>query len=106
MSPAVWIALLAVFLLLFAGRRRARNLRRRDRRRRKESRVSMNEMIRQLLGKRCVVCLDGGFGGALTGVRVARDDNWRAGRTGKRGALEVVNLDYVNRIQELPEKKK
>ena len=27
MSPAVWIALLAVFLLLLAGRRRARNLR-------------------------------------------------------------------------------
>ena len=68
MSPAVWIALLAVFLLLLAGRRRARNLRRRDRRRRKESRVNMNEMIRQLLGKRCVVCLDGGFGGSLTGV--------------------------------------
>ena len=105
-SPAVWIALLAVFLLLFAGRRRARNLRRRDRRRRKESRVSMNEMIRQLLGKRCVVCLDGGFGGSLTGVLEAVEDNWLSVRTGKSGALELVNLDYVNRIQELPEKKK
>ena len=106
MSPAVWIALLAVFLLLFAGRRRARNLRLRDRRRRKESRVNMNEMIRQLLGKRCVVCLDGGFGGSLTGVLEALEDNWLSVRTGKTGALELVNLDYVNRIQELPEKKK
>ena len=95
MSPAVWIALLAVFLILFAGRRRARNLRRRDRRRRKESRVSMNEMIRQLLGKRCVVCLDGGFGGSLTGVLEALEDNWLSVRTGKTGALELV-VDRVS----------
>ena len=107
MEPAVWIALLAVFLLLFAGRRRLRNRRRRrDRRRRKENRFDMNEMIRQLVGKRCVVCLDGGFGGSLTGVLEALEDNWLSVRTGKSGALELVNLDYVNRIQELPEKKK
>ena len=107
MEPAVWIALLAVFLLLFAGRRRLRNQRRRrDRRRRKENRSDMNEMIRQLVGKRCVVCLDGGFGGSLTGVLEALEDNWLSVRTGKSGALELVNLDYVNRIQELPEKKK
>ena len=107
MEPAVWIALLAVFLLLFAGRRRLRNRRRRrDRRRRKENRFDMNEMIRQLVGKRCVVCLDGGFGGSLTGVLEALEDNWLSLRTGKSGALELVNLDYVNRIQELPEKKK
>ena len=107
MEPAVWIALLAVFLLLFAGRRRLRNQRRRrDRRRRKENRFDMNEMIRQLVGKRCVVCLDGGFGGSLTGVLEALEDNWLSVRTGKSGALELVNLDYVNRIQELPEKKK
>ena len=107
MEPAVWIALLAVFLLLFAGRRRLRNQRRRrDRRRRKENRFDMNEMIRQLVGKRCVVCLDGGFGGSLTGVLEAVEDNWLSVRTGKSGALELVNLDYVNRIQELPEKKK
>ena len=107
MEPAVWIALLAVFLLLFAGRRRLRNQRRRrDRRRRKENRFDMNEMIRQLVGKRCVVCLDGGFGGSLTGVLEALEDNWLSVRTGKSGSLELVNLDYVNRIQELPEKKK
>ena len=107
MEPAVWIALLAVFLLLFAGRRRLRSQRRRrDRRRRKENRFDMNEMIRQLVGKRCVVCLDGGFGGSLTGVLEALEDNWLSVRTGKSGALELVNLDYVNRIQELPEKKK
>ena len=107
MEPAVWIALLAVFLLLFAGRRRLRSQRRRrDRRRRKENRFDMNEMIRQLVGKRCVVCLDGGFGGSLTGVLERLEDNWLSVRTGKTGALELVNLDYVNRIQELPEKKK
>ena len=107
MEPAVWIALLAVFLLLFAGSRRAKDLRRRrGRRRRKENRLRMNEMIRQLLGKRCMVCLDGSFGGSLTGVLEALEDNWLSVRTGKSGALELVNLDYVNRIQELPEKKK
>ena len=106
MSPAVWIAILVVFFLLFTGRRRLRNLRRRrDRRRRKENRFHMNEMIRQLLGKRCVVCLDGGFGGSLTGVLERLEDNWLSVRTGKNGALELVNLDYVNRIQELPEKR-
>ena len=53
-----------------------------------------------------MVCLDGGFGGSLTGVLEALEDNWLSVRTGKTGALELVNLDYVNRIQELPEKKK
>ena len=107
MEPAVWIALLAVFLLLFAGSRRAKDLRRRrGRRRRKENRLRMNEMIRQLLGKRCVVCLDGSFGSSLTGVLESLEDNWLSVRTGKNGALELVNLDYVNKISELPEKKK
>ena len=107
MNPGVWLALLLLFFLLFVGPGRMRRLRRRrDRRRRKERRMSMNEMIRQLLGKRCVVCLDGGFGGSLTGVLEALEDNWLSVRTGKNGALELVNLDYVNRIQELPEKKK
>ena len=66
----------------------------------------MNEMIRQLLGKRCVICLDGGFGGSLNGVLEKLEDNWLSVRTGKNGALELVNLDYVNRISQLPEKKK
>ena len=105
MNPGVWLALLLLFFLLFAGPRR-RLRRRRDRRRRKERRMSMNEMIRQLLGKRCVVCLDGSFGGSLTGVLEALEDNWLSVRTGKNGALELVNLDYVNKISELPEKKK
>ena len=105
MNPGVWLALLLLFFLLFAGPRR-RLRRRRDRRRRKERRMSMNEMICQLLGKRCVVCLDGSFGGSLTGVLEALEDNWLSVRTGKNGALELVNLDYVNKISELSEKKK
>ena len=105
MNPGVWLALLLLFFLLFAGPRRGLR-RRRDRRRRKERRMSMNEMISQLVGKRCVVCLDGSFGGSLTGVLEALEDNWLSVRTGKNGALELVNLDYVNKISELPEKKK
>ncbi|WP_297717902.1 hypothetical protein [Intestinimonas sp.] len=58
------------------------------------------------MGKRCVVSLDGTFSSPVTGVLEGLEDNWLSVRTGKNGALELVNLEYVNKITELPEKKK
>ncbi|MDU6203064.1 MAG: hypothetical protein E6626_16175 [Flavonifractor plautii] len=66
----------------------------------------MNEMIQRMLGKRCVVCLDGTFSNLVTGVLEGLEDNWLSVRTGKSGALNLINLEYVNKITELPEKKK
>ena len=64
-----------------------------------ETREEADAALRDML-------LDGSFGGSLTGVLEALEDNWLSVRTGKNGALELVNLDYVNKISELPEKKK
>lgn len=61
----------------------------------------MNELVRRLIGKSCVIYL-GGFDGTLEGVIEAMEDNWVSIRTKK--TVELVNLDYINRIQEKQEK--
>ena len=106
MNPAVWIAILLLFFLLFAGNRRRGLRRRRNRLIGKECRSALTEIIQRMLGKRCVVSLDGTFSSPVTGVLEGLEDNWLSVRTGKNGALELVNLEYVNKITELPEKKK
>ena len=53
-----------------------------------------------MLGKRCALDMEGLSG--ATGVLEKLDGNWISLRTGDK--LELINLDYVTRIRELPEK--
>lgn len=64
----------------------------------------MNVLIQRFLGKQCIIYIGGGWGGNLTGTIEAIEGNWISVRTSK--SVELVNLDYINRIGELPEKKK
>ena len=57
-------------------------------------------IIEQMLGKRCALYMEGLSG--ATGVLEKLDGNWISLRTDDK--LELINLDYVTRIRELPEK--
>ena len=57
-------------------------------------------IIEQMLGKRCALDMEGV--GVATGVLEKLDGNWISLRTDDK--LELINLDYVTRIRELPEK--
>lgn len=64
----------------------------------------MNELIQRFLGKKCILYLGGGWSSNLTGSIEAVEGNWISVRTDK--SVELVNLDYINRISELPEKRR
>ncbi len=64
----------------------------------------MNELIQRFLGRQCILYIGGGWGGNLTGTIEAIEGNWISVRT--KSGVEMVNLDYINRIGEVPEKKK
>lgn len=104
MNPALWLCALLLILLAaeegFVGRIRLG----RSRRRRKRGRTGMNELIQQCLGKQCILYIGGGWGSNLAGTIEAVEGNWVSVRT--KSGTELVNLDYINRIGEVPEKKK
>ena len=61
----------------------------------------MNELIQRFVGKTCTIYL-GSIGGDLEGVIEAVEGNWVSIRTKK--STELVNLDYISRRREKPEK--
>lgn len=101
MDPAIWAVFVAVMIILWMAWRRAVQHRRRRNRRRRAGNMSQT-IIEQLLGKRCIFDMEGLT--SVTGVLEKLDGNWLSLRMDDK--LELVNLDYVTRIRELPEKKR
>lgn len=101
MNPAIWVVFVAVMIILWMDWRRAVQHRRRRNRRRRAGNMSQT-IIEQLLGKRCMFDMEGLT--SVTGVLEKLDGNWLSLRMDDK--LELVNLDYVTRIRELPEKKR
>lgn len=101
MDPAIWVVFMAVIIVLLMKRRRAVQRRRKRSRRRRAGNMSQ-AIIEQLLGKRCIFDMEGLT--SVTGVLEKLDGNWLSLRMDDK--LELVNLDYVTRIRELPEKKR
>lgn len=99
MNPAIWVVFMAVIIVLLMKRRRTAQRRRRRNRRRRAGNMSQT-IIEQMLGKRCALDMEGLSG--ATGVLEKLDGNWISLRTDDK--LELINLDYVTRIRELPEK--
>lgn len=104
MNPAIWLCiLLPLFLLVleesYVGRIRSGRVQRR-----RKGSGRMNELIQQFLRKQCILYIGGGWGSNLTGTIEAIEGNWVSVRT--KSGVELVNLDYINRIGEVPEKKK
>ena len=100
MNPSLYIAILLLWLVIYQQRQK-KTVRRALRARRKRGNTPMNELIRRFMGKNCIVYSENG--NAVQGIVEALEGNWVSVRT-KTGS-ELINLDYINRIKEKPEKK-
>ena len=101
------LILLAIFLLYEESRRRKNAFiqKRAVRKRQNKGDITMNELVRNYVGKHCVISTMGsGFDGNYMGFIREIQENWLLVES-KKGT-DIINLDYVVRIQELPLKKK
>ena len=63
----------------------------------------MNELIKKYIGKEVIIYTSSASG--VTGTVTAIEDNW-VEIEDKNGQKQIVNSDYVSRIQEYPRNKK
>ena len=109
MDTSTVIVLFLLFVTLFLWlRRRHRNviavrMMRRKRQSKREERIDMEEMARRFIGKNCT--LQTFDSNAITGELLEVTAGAVLVR-GKDGQEAVVNLDFILKILEVPEKKK
>lgn len=60
----------------------------------------MNELIKNFIGKECIVYT---LQSQVTGIIEKVEDNWISIK--KDDNIEIVNIEYINRIREYPRKK-
>ena len=103
-STMIVLFLLLVLLILWLRRRR-RNViaARRKRRLKREERIDMEEMAKRFIGKNCT--LQTFDNNAITGELLEVTSGAVLGRE-KDGQEAAVNLDFILKILEVPEKKK
>lgn len=102
MNTMLYVYAFLLFLIAFLSwSQQRKTVRKVIRRRRNRRDVKMNELIQRFLGKTCTIYM-GSFGGDLVGTIEAIEGNWVSVRTKK--TTELVNLDYICRLQERPEK--
>lgn len=104
MNTAMWFCILLPLFLVLVAESSMGRMRFTRRQRRRRVRTDMNELIQQFLGKKCILRVGGGWGGDLTGIIESVEGNWVSVRTANN--MELVNLDFINRISEVTEKKK
>jgi hypothetical protein len=68
---------------------------------RKEGLIEMNEIIKNFIGKECLIYT---FQTQVSGVIESLENNWISVRSGD--SSEIVNIDYISRIREYPKNKK
>ena len=63
------------------------------------------ELFKKFIGKKCLLHCDGGEITVPTGTLLSIEENWAEIET-LDGKTQLINLDYVSKIEEYPEKKK
>ncbi len=104
----IWIVLyLCIFLPLLTRKKRRKRRNIADRRRKNERRgKKMNvELIKKFIGKKCIFHGDGEAFSVPTGTLLSIEENWAEIEV-DGGKTQLINLDYVSKIEEYPEKKK
>ena len=102
----LWFILFLVLFVLPAQRaRQLRQLRiaKKNRNKRKKGVFTMNELIKNYIGKEVVIYTASSSG--ATGTVTKIEDNWIE-LEDKSGNKQIVNTDYISRIQEYPRNKK
>ncbi|MCR4781037.1 MAG: hypothetical protein K5876_08085 [Ruminiclostridium sp.] len=106
MQPGLWWFL--IFLLLFviparmAWQRRQAKVARRNRIRRRTGENTMNELVKNYIGKEVIVWA--GTSSGVTGTATRIEENWLEVED-KDGNKQILNTDYISRIQEYPRNK-
>ncbi len=62
----------------------------------------MNEMIKEYIGKEVIVTE--GYSTGVVGIAVRIEENWLEIED-KQGNKQIINTDYISRIQEYPRNK-
>ena len=103
-----WYLWLIIFLVLFViPAQQARHIMqakiaRKNRIKRKKGVFTMNELIKNYIGKEVVIYTSST---GVTGTVTRTEDNWIEVED-KNGNKQIVNADYISRIQEYPRNKK
>ena len=99
----VWyLLLIVIFAVYVQHRRRMQQMIHKHmmRKNRKEENI-MNELIKTYIGKRVIIYT--GFS-TVDGTLTKIEDGWA--EIEKKNGNELINLEYISRIQEYPQKKK
>ena len=101
----LWFIIIICVLLPAARARKLRQARiaRKNRIKRQKGDHIMNELIKNYIGKEVIVYASSTSG--VTGTVTKIEDNW-VELEDKNGQKQIVNTDYVSRIQEYPRNKK
>ncbi len=101
----LWFIIIICVLLPAARARKLRQARiaRKNRIKRQKGDHIMNELIKNYIGKEVIVYTSSSSG--VTGTVTKIEDNW-VELEDKNGHKQIVNTDYVSRIQEYPRNKK
>ena len=106
MQPWIWWFL--IFLLLFviparrAWQHRQAMVSKRNRVKRRKGENTMNELVKNYIGQEIIVCA--GTSSGVTGTATRIEENWLEIED-KNGNKQILNTDYISRIQEYPRNK-
>ena len=99
-----FILILCCCIIPAANARKIRQIKqaKRNRNKRKSGGMTMNELIKSFIGKNVILY---GYSTGVEGTVTKIEDNWIEVED-KKGKKQLVNIDYVSRIQEYPRSKK
>lgn len=95
--------ILLLFFLIRSRRKTTVRLRLIRKRKQKKERTVMNELLKQYVGKNCIIYSLEDFVNT-TGVITSLNEPWMEVET--KNGKKLINTEYVLRIEEKPEKKK
>lgn len=100
----IFIVLIVLFLIFFQEEKTKkefiRQIRKKIQQRKKGDFSIMNEIIKNYLGKECIITT---LSSTIAGTIESIEDNWISVQG--KGGSEIINIDYISRIQEYPRKK-
>ena len=103
-----WLLWCLIFILLFvipakrALQHRQATVSKRNRLKRRKGENAMNELVKSYIGKEVIVWAGGSSG--VTGTATKIEENWLEVED-KDGNKQILNTDYISRIQEYPRNK-
>jgi len=106
-----WICFMPILIVLwmeYENRRRMKQMGilRQKRKNQKKGLGAMGEAFKRFIGKECIIST---MSSSITGTVEAIEDNWliiRSLKSGRGNDSDMVNIDYISRIQEYPKNNK